>query len=116
MWRKGNPGRGDSLSKDKGSRKFSKWQGAGVGGKPGLFMGSPGSKRLRSRLGGPGTAVRSCGTSPGQWRTWEGFELHRDSHLREKWLCEAPGRPEAGGQEETDCWKGHQDVDRWAGL
>ena len=38
------PGRGDSLSKDQGSRKFSKEQGAGV-------TGSLGSKRLKSMLG-----------------------------------------------------------------
>lgn len=50
MWRKGNPGRGDSLSKDMGSRNLSEWQRAGVSGEPELFMGIPGSKRLRSRL------------------------------------------------------------------
>ena len=38
------PGRGDSLSKDQRSRKFSKEQGAGV-------TGPLGSKRLESMLG-----------------------------------------------------------------
>lgn len=50
VWRKGNPGKGDRLSKDKGSRKLSEWQGTSVSGEPRLFMRSPGSKRLRSRL------------------------------------------------------------------
>lgn len=38
------PGRGDSLSKDQGSRKFSRGHGAGV-------TGPVGSKRLESVLG-----------------------------------------------------------------
>lgn len=44
VWKEACPGRGDSLSKDQGSRKFSKEQGAGV-------TGPLGSKRLESMSG-----------------------------------------------------------------
>lgn len=66
VWRKGNPGRGNSLNKDQRSRKLNKWQGAGVAGEPGLFVGHLVTEKLRSRLS---QVVRTWNTSQEPWQT-----------------------------------------------